>query len=284
MSNAKAGEKNPMYGRTGENHSWFGLSHSEATKAKMSSAKIGDKNPIFGKSRAVGAGSPSQKMEVIDIQNNITTIYDSMSSAASALNIRKSTISGYFSHNRKLYKNRYIFIKCKSSCRRYSSLSQSLAIMKHTKCNHKYVEKQNAYLSSWLLIWEIFLKQWAKDIILDSLSGTGDPLNLAIGIRKLTLRTLINVGEAPLGPRVGFPYWPLSGSRRKTNKKKYISSIKNVFFLYSWVSPPPRRRRRTHTRFFHIFCQLRGRNLKGGRSDRSTFDNTKGRVTGNSLQ
>lgn len=114
----------------------------------MSSAKLGDKNPIFGKPRAVGAGSPSKKMEVIDIQNNITTIYDSMSSAASALNIRKSTIYGYFSHNRKLYKNRYIFIKCKSSCRRYSSLSQSLAIMKHTKCNHKYVEKQNAYLSS----------------------------------------------------------------------------------------------------------------------------------------
>lgn len=94
----------------------------------------------------------------------------------------------------------YIHVQIIMPLQNYNLTSKIL----DTKCNHKYVEKQNAYLSSWLLIWEIFLKQWAKDIILDSLSGTGDPLNLAIGIRKLTLRTLISVGEGSTGPTSGF--------------------------------------------------------------------------------
>ena len=66
---------------------------------------------MFGKPRPEGAGSPSQKIEVTDIKNNITTKYDSISSAALALNIRKSTISIYFARNQKLYKNQYIFKK-----------------------------------------------------------------------------------------------------------------------------------------------------------------------------
>jgi hypothetical protein len=84
----------------------------------------------------------------------------------------------------------YIHVQIIMRSQNYNLASKIL----DTKCNHKYVEKQNAYLSSWLLIWEIFLKQWAKDIISDSLSGTGDPLNLAIGIRVLTSGTLISFG------------------------------------------------------------------------------------------
>lgn len=84
----------------------------------------------------------------------------------------------------------YIHVQIIMRSQNYNLASKIL----DTKCNHKYVEKQNAYLSSWLLIWEIFLKQWAKDIISDSLSGTGDPLNLVIGIRVLTSGTFISVG------------------------------------------------------------------------------------------
>ena len=57
-----------------------------------------------------------------------------------------------------------------------------------TKCNHKCVEKQNAYLSSWLLKGLLPLKQWAKNIISDFFLGTGDPLSLVIGIKNLTLK------------------------------------------------------------------------------------------------
>jgi hypothetical protein len=74
--------------------------------------KTGDKNPMYGKPRPDGSGSPSQKIEVIDIKNNITTIYDSISAAALALNIKQPRISMYFSRNQnKPYKLQYIFKK-----------------------------------------------------------------------------------------------------------------------------------------------------------------------------
>jgi len=84
----KCGEKNPMFGKTGEN------------------------NPNKGKPRPSGAGKPSQQIEVIDNKNNQTTIYDSISEAARALNIHQSRISEYFSKNQKKpYKSQYTFKK-----------------------------------------------------------------------------------------------------------------------------------------------------------------------------
>lgn len=98
MSISKLGEKNPMFGKIGAKHPMFG--------------KTGDKNPMYGKPRPDGSGSPSQKIEVIDIKNNITTIYDSISAAALALNIKQPRISMYFSRNQnKPYKLQYIFKK-----------------------------------------------------------------------------------------------------------------------------------------------------------------------------
>ena len=95
MSNSKTGEKNPM----------FGKKHSEETRVKMSSSQAGEKSSRFGKPRPEGAGRLSQKIEVIDIKNNITTKYDSISAAALDLNIRQSTISRYLAHSdQKLYK------------------------------------------------------------------------------------------------------------------------------------------------------------------------------------
>lgn len=64
----------------------------------------------LGVPRPEGAGSPSQPIEVVDMEKNETTIYNSMSEAARALNINKSRISTYFSNNQKKpYKGRYIF-------------------------------------------------------------------------------------------------------------------------------------------------------------------------------
>ncbi len=98
MSISKAGEKNPMFGKIGVEHPMFG--------------KTGEKNPMFGKPRPEGSGSPSQQIEVIDIKNNITTKYDSISAAALALDIKQSRISMYFKRNQnKPYKLRYIFKK-----------------------------------------------------------------------------------------------------------------------------------------------------------------------------
>jgi len=182
ISNSLVGERNPMFGKIGSQNPRFGKQHSSETRAKISIFKA-------GKPRPQGAGKSPQPVEVIDIKNNIKNSYDSISATASALGIKSATISKYFSNNQKKpYNGQYIFIKSKPSCRHYSSLSQSLARMNHTKCNHKRVEKQNACLSSWLLKKVLSLKQWAKDIISGFFLGTGDLLSLVIGINNLTLK------------------------------------------------------------------------------------------------
>jgi group I intron endonuclease len=83
----------------------FGQKHSDEVCKKISEQKL-------GKPRPEGSGRPSQKIKVIDTKNNLTTIYDSISAAALALNIGKSTISNYLARNaKKLYKNQYVFQK-----------------------------------------------------------------------------------------------------------------------------------------------------------------------------
>lgn len=67
---------------------------------------------MYGKARAVGAGSPSQRIEVKDLLTNKSTIYDSISATAAALGIKQSTISSYFRINQKsAYKGQFIFYK-----------------------------------------------------------------------------------------------------------------------------------------------------------------------------
>ena len=54
----------------------------------------------------------SIKIQVLDLETNTKTIYNSISAAAKALNILQQTISVYFKRNQtKPYKGRYVFIK-----------------------------------------------------------------------------------------------------------------------------------------------------------------------------
>src|SRR5436189_852 len=81
----------------------FGLIHSDEARKKMSERRM-------GKTRPEGSGKPSQKIEVIDIKNNITTIYDSISATAVALKMGRATISKYLLQNdQKFYRNQYSF-------------------------------------------------------------------------------------------------------------------------------------------------------------------------------
>ncbi len=90
---------------SGENHHMFGKSLSQETRNKMSDAKK-------GQPRTEGAGKPPQAIEVFDKDNNQTTVYESISEAAIALNTPSSRISNYFYKNQKTpYKKRYIFKK-----------------------------------------------------------------------------------------------------------------------------------------------------------------------------
>jgi hypothetical protein len=74
--------------------------------------KTGENHPMFGKCRAEGAGRPSQAIEVLDLNTNQTTTYESIREAARALNINRSIISIYFANNQqKPYKGIYAFKK-----------------------------------------------------------------------------------------------------------------------------------------------------------------------------
>jgi hypothetical protein len=67
---------------------------------------------MFGKTRPYGAGKPSQKLKVFDMHKNETTVYESISKAALALDVHDRAVSRYLKGTQKKpYKNRYIFTK-----------------------------------------------------------------------------------------------------------------------------------------------------------------------------
>jgi group I intron endonuclease len=107
----------------------LGKKLSEETRLKLAEAFKGEKNPMFGKKqpeeilkkmsaslqgriKPEGSGKALVKVEVIDIENNKTTRYDSISAAALDLNIRQSMISRYLARkDQKLYKKQFLFKK-----------------------------------------------------------------------------------------------------------------------------------------------------------------------------
>nr|YP_009568430.1 hypothetical protein [Drechslerella brochopaga]QBL02512.1 hypothetical protein [Drechslerella brochopaga] len=106
----------------GENNPFFGKRHSEETRAKQSAAMKGKTHSAEirkkiseakkGIARPEKAGKPAQKISVFDIENNITTIYDSMHEAARAINIKCNVISAFIKNNQKKpYKGKYSFKK-----------------------------------------------------------------------------------------------------------------------------------------------------------------------------
>jgi hypothetical protein len=88
-----------------------GHTHSDESRQIMSDAKIGENNPMYGKPKVVGSGSPSQQIEVLDLKENTTTIYDSISAAARALDIPGHRSIQYSLTTGKAYKKRYTFVR-----------------------------------------------------------------------------------------------------------------------------------------------------------------------------
>lgn len=88
----------PMYGRI----------HLEETRDKMRNAQ----NSGWFKKGVINNGNPPQKIEVLDIETNLTTTFDSIHAAARSLDIKHYIISQYFIRNQqKPYKGRFVFTK-----------------------------------------------------------------------------------------------------------------------------------------------------------------------------
>ena len=114
ISKSLTGEKNPMYGKTGEMSHMFGREISEQTLAKLTKALTGENNPRYGKKKPEGSGSPSIKIKVLDILTGTSTIYCSISEAAKALKCPSSSVSVYFLRKRETpFKKRYLLQKLK---------------------------------------------------------------------------------------------------------------------------------------------------------------------------
>jgi len=120
MSDSKKGEENPCFGRIGENHPMFGITHTEETKAKMSAAKKGVK--LSQETRAKLSYAASNKTEqhlaktkaalgtavvVLSLETNETTEYPSIREAARALKTSGVTISKY-AQNSKIFRGSYL--------------------------------------------------------------------------------------------------------------------------------------------------------------------------------
>lgn len=139
LSDANKGENHPMFGKkhreetlqkmSAANTHMVGKKFADETRLKISIAQKGESNTMFGKkhtnetidkirekrlgqARPEGSGRPHIKIEVVDHKSNQTTTYDSISAAAIALGIGKSTISKYVVRSdQKSYKGQYTFKK-----------------------------------------------------------------------------------------------------------------------------------------------------------------------------
>lgn len=107
LTQRQIGEKNHMFGRTGDKHPNFGKTVSVETRAKISAAnageknsmfgRTGDKHPMFGKTSPnkgkTGSLSTSSKNILMKLDCGLTLSYGSGAEAARCLGLNQSTIS-----------------------------------------------------------------------------------------------------------------------------------------------------------------------------------------------
>ena len=104
LSAAKSGEKNPQFGRIGENSPNYGIRRTEAQKKANSERMSGEKNPNYGKT---GALSPLSKA-IIAIKHDGTELsFGSVCEAARELGIDKSSLFKYLKTGQILKKGNF---------------------------------------------------------------------------------------------------------------------------------------------------------------------------------
>lgn len=82
---------NPEYNILKTAGSLLGFKHSKESIEKISDSLVGNKRAA-GNKRAKGAGNPGIKVEVLDQETGIITVYSSMSETAKALGVPSGSI------------------------------------------------------------------------------------------------------------------------------------------------------------------------------------------------
>jgi group I intron endonuclease len=110
MSEAKAAENNPMYGKTGETHPMFGKTHSIEAIKKMSEARKGILKTEEHKIKISKSMSKNVFVYSFDLETENKVLFKSFNTcieAAKYFDCSTRNISRYLDKN-KLYKNPWI--------------------------------------------------------------------------------------------------------------------------------------------------------------------------------
>jgi group I intron endonuclease len=75
MSDSLKGEKNPMYGKTGELCPHYGRTHTDETKKKDREAKLGENNPFYGKTHTEETKQKQSESQLGEKNPNSKIVY-----------------------------------------------------------------------------------------------------------------------------------------------------------------------------------------------------------------
>jgi group I intron endonuclease len=106
MSEAKKGESNPMFGRTGENHPFYGKIHSDETIAKLREANL-DKPKTEETKLKMSISKGGGTIFVYDSDSTLVNTFCSTREAAKFFNCSHTLIANYIK-NGKLFQGKWI--------------------------------------------------------------------------------------------------------------------------------------------------------------------------------
>jgi group I intron endonuclease len=108
ISERMAGERNPMYGTSGELSPRFGQTHTEESKQKLRESKLGERNPGFGKTGELSARS--KKVEVTHPSGEVV-IFVSATSAYESLGCDPSSLKRWAKGNQTARRGKWAGFK-----------------------------------------------------------------------------------------------------------------------------------------------------------------------------